>query len=306
MRIGFGIDGGGTRSRLILFDRDIKKRLLETEGGPTNPHSVGFEQAADSIRQLITEGCAALGIPLQQLSCGCLGSAGFGRSPEKQRMTGFFKSFLACPVIICTDGEILMAGCLNSLGGHVLIAGTGSLALGRDPQGILVRAGGLGHMLGDEGSACWLGWQAVQRTLKSLEGRDLPTAMLSGLLAHFELSAPQDFIPFFHRQFDKKQVAAAAPFVLTMAKEQDPLAVDLTGQAAQALFDLIKSVCHQLPLTPLRIALGGGLLNNENPLSVKLHNLLQKQMPEAQLYTSKPQDAVWGACVLADSLLPFN
>ncbi|MDR2158606.1 MAG: hypothetical protein LBP23_00905, partial [Treponema sp.] len=63
-----------------------------------------------------------------------------------------------------------------------LIAGTGSVALGRSGDGRLVRSGGLGYMLGDEGSAAWIGRTAIARILRSLEGRDLPSSMLRALL----------------------------------------------------------------------------------------------------------------------------
>lgn len=63
---------------------------------------------------------------------------------------------------LCNDGETLLVGALESTEGYCLIAGTGSLALARDREGRTARAGGLGYMLGDEGSALWIAWQAIR------------------------------------------------------------------------------------------------------------------------------------------------
>lgn len=303
MGIGFGIDGGGTRSRLALFEVEGIKTLYQGEGGPTNPHSLGMQAAIDNVVSLLQTGCAALGITLGQLACGCVASAGLGREGEQQAFRLALMEQLSCPLFITNDGEALLTGNLQSLSGYALIAGTGSLALGRDDAGRLVRAGGLGHMLGDEGAAVWLGWQAVNRTLKSIEGRDLETGMLPVLLQHFDLADASGFVDVFHQHFDKSKVAACAPLVLAAAKAQDALAVDIVQQAAQALFCLVNSVYKQLPMSPARLALAGGLMEGDNLLRQQLMGMLKSFLPQMHVQFAAPGDATRGACLLAAHLL---
>ncbi|MDI9520592.1 MAG: BadF/BadG/BcrA/BcrD ATPase family protein [Bacillota bacterium] len=299
MLIGFGIDGGATHSGLVLFNAQTKERLLALEGGPGNPHSIGLDKAWENIQTLIKQGLETLQLSEEHLACGCLAGAGLGREREQAAFSDFFSAWLNCPVRVCTDGEALLAGSLNSLHGYALIAGTGSLALGRNGQGHLVRAGGLGHMLGDEGSASWIGWQAVKRALKSRERRDLKTNLLPALQEHFGLSDPQGFVDWFHQQFDKSRVAAVAPLVLSAAAGQDALAMNIVESAAQVLFGLVQSVMLQMPLSTPQLALGGGLLERDNLLRRQLLELIFTSTPQVKLAYAKEGDAAWGACLMA-------
>ena len=97
------------------------------------------------------------GVSLEKLKAGCLGSAGLSRPAEKEAFSCFFRRLLPqCSMYLCNDGETLLVGALEATEGYCLIAGTGSLALARDREGRTARAGGLGYMLGDEGSALWI------------------------------------------------------------------------------------------------------------------------------------------------------
>lgn len=303
MDIGFGIDGGGTRSRLVLFEPGSLKVLHRGEGGPTNPHSTGMAGAQDNLRQLLQAGCQALQITLADLACGCLGSAGLGRPLEQAVFFSFLQELTKAPLHVCSDGEILLVGSTGSLSGYCLIAGTGSFALGRDRAGLVVRAGGLGHMLGDEGSASWMGWQAMRRALRSLEQRDLATGMLPDLLAHYRLQAPEEAIPLFHQGFDKARVAASAPLVLAAAKAGDALAQDILAQAAKELFAQIQSVAARLPLEEMHIALAGGLLERDSMMRAALIKQLAARYPLTRISIAGPGDAVMGACILANGLV---
>lgn len=303
MNIGFGIDGGGTRSRLLLFDVNSLEVLSRSEGGPTNPHSAGMDSAWQHVEQLLQSGCREMGLSISDLACGCLGSAGLGREQEQAAFRSFFARLMPAPVHVCTDGEILLVGSTGSMEGYCLIAGTGSFALGRNQQGQVVRSGGLGHMLGDEGSASWMGWQAVRRALRSLEGRDLATGMLPALLSHFDAGNKEALIPLFHQHFDKAQTAAAAPLVLKAAAAGDLLALDILEQAAQELYRLVNSVIRQQPHDQITLSLAGGLLERDTPLQAALLKQIKAAHPDARVSIARHQDAAKGACMLAAALV---
>ncbi len=303
MRVGFGIDGGGTKSRAMLFEVRTGRVISQAIGGPTNLHSIGLEAAQSNVRQLLGRVCLKAGLTQSDLVCGCLASAGLGRPEEQGVFRTFLSSFLPCPVMVCGDGEALLAGALQSLEGYALIAGTGSIALGRNKDGGLVRSGGLGHMLGDEGSACWMGWEAVRRGFKSLEQRDLPTRMLDRLLGHFALQSQHELIDWFHQRFDKSKVAAAAPLVIQAAEQKDALAMDIVDIASLKLFELLHNVRFLLPLSEHRIALAGGMLTQENLLRRRLLARIAEAWPDARIIFAGPNDATAGACLLANSLI---
>lgn len=291
---GFGIDGGGTHSRLRVFDWETGEEIRRLLGDSTNMYSVGVERAQAHAMELLERA----DLPLGAYRGGCIGSAGLGRENERELWAAFLaRSLPECPVLLCNDGEILLAGSLESTSGYALIAGTGSLALGRQPSGAVVRAGGLGYMLGDEGSALWIGWQAINRSLRSAEGRDLPTALLPKLLEHFSLSSPEAFVALMHQRFVKSEIASAAKCVLDETLT-DPLAADIAAGAARELALLVCSVVRRLPMRSMRLAMSGGVLENSELIRGKVQAQLMEIYPEMR-FTVGAGDAVMGACMLA-------
>lgn len=291
---GFGIDGGGTRSRLRVFDWETGEEVCRLVGESTNMYGVGTSRAQANMMALLSKA----GLPLEAYRGGCIGSAGLGRAQEQ----GIWAAFMAqqlpdCPVCLCNDGEILLAGSLRSTSGYALIGGTGSLALGRSPSGDVVRAGGLGYMLGDEGSAVWIGWQAISRSLRSAEGRDLPTALLPKLLAHFSLNHAEDFVALLHQRFVKSEIASAAQCVLDEA-QSDLLAADIAALAARELALLAQSVVRRLPMRSMRLAMSGGVLENSALIRGQVQAALAADYPEMRFVVGEG-DAVAGACMLA-------
>src|SRR5579884_1663628 len=158
-----GIDGGGSKTTFLLTDKD-QHEISRSQSGPSNFLSVGKETAAAAIR----EGAAAFKGHLPEIVCG--GFAGAGRSEGLQ----FYRSVLedifpASRVRIESDAVIAYAGALGLQPGVLLIAGTGSIALGRKTDGQMIRVGGWGPHFGDEGSGFWVGREAVRLGLRSLD-----------------------------------------------------------------------------------------------------------------------------------------
>jgi N-acetylglucosamine kinase-like BadF-type ATPase len=233
-RYFFGLDGGGTQSRLAVCD-STGTILKEVYGGTTNLYTGKSEQVALNLKALFTQ--------VEQyfpFAGGCIGSAGLGREREKVLFRDMLSTLLpTVPVYLCSDGEILLVGGLAGLEGYALISGTGSLALSRSSDGSLKRAGGYGYLLGDEGSAYWIAHQALMRSLRSLENRDLNTTMLPSLLEGCSLSKAEDLIAYVHHQATKADIAKLAPLVTVFAKEGDLLANDILQCAAKELGSLV-------------------------------------------------------------------
>jgi N-acetylglucosamine kinase-like BadF-type ATPase len=296
----FGIDGGGTHSRLAIVDRRGTV-LARTEAGSTNIYSVSKEAVFEHLAELLVPALKAAGLGKENLAAGCIGSAGLGREGERRIFRGFFDSLLGpqTPVKLCNDGEILLCGGLEGLEGYCLISGTGSMALGRSADGRMVRAGGFGYMLGDEGAAAWIGKTAIARILRSLEGRDLPSSMLEAILEKTRLTQSADLIQYVHHGADKAQVAAVAPVVTAAARKGDPLALDILHSGAAELVLLVQSVLDQSPwIKNLTLVLAGGVIEHDEILSGKLRESLSAGFPRLAL-TSPRGSALEGACLLA-------
>ena len=299
----FGIDGGGTHSRLAVTDSKGAV-LARADAGSTNIYSIPKEKIFENLSYLLNSAMKTAGIEKQYLAAGCIGSAGLGRAEEQKLFREFFDSLLGpdFPVKICTDGEILLCGGLGGLEGYCLIAGTGSIALGRTMTGNVVRSGGHGYMLGDEGSAAWIGKTAIARCLRSLEKRDLPTDMMDAILKGAGLTRPDDLIRYVHHDADKVRIAALAPLVTAAARAGDSLAMDILRAGAVELTLLVRSVLVQSPQIKRReLVLAGGVIEHNEILTNELKKNLSCEFPDLAL--SSPQGtALEGACMIAAAI----
>ncbi|MDR1400252.1 MAG: hypothetical protein LBJ41_10050 [Treponema sp.] len=298
----FGIDGGGTRSRIAIINR-AGKRIAHCEAGSTNIYAVSEAQVFENLAVLLNNALHQAGIERNALAGGCIGSAGLSRESELALFSGWFSILLGArfPVKLCTDGEILLYGGLNGPEGYCLIAGTGSLALARSRDGTLTRAGGFGYLLGDEGAAAWIGKSAIARSLRSEEGRDLPTTMTAALIAAAKLAKTSDLIRYVHHDANKTEIAALAPLVTAAARNGDALALDILQNSAAELTLLVHSLVARTPhITNRTLVLAGGVMEHDEIVHKHLTALLATECPDITPIAPR-QTALEGACLLAIS-----
>jgi N-acetylglucosamine kinase-like BadF-type ATPase len=166
--IYLGIDGGGSKTKFLLVD-DALHEISRSQSGPSNYLSVGKEAATAAIRQ----GSLALKGLVPDVVCG--GFAGAGRREGLEFYRGILEQlYPSSRVQIETDAVISYAGAVGLQPGVLLIAGTGSIAIGRRPDGTMIRAGGWGPHFGDEGGGFWIGREAVRVGLRSLDSGSDP------------------------------------------------------------------------------------------------------------------------------------
>lgn len=160
-----GIDGGGTKSTCAVGD---ELRLMATAtAGPSNLVRVGEELARKSLQQAVGQACAAAGITPAQVERTCVGGSGAARPELAEIVRRSLAEVLTTPIDVVGDMQIALEAAFDGGPGVVVIAGTGSIAYGRDRQGRTARAGGWGFAIGDEGSAHWIGRTAVSAVLRA-------------------------------------------------------------------------------------------------------------------------------------------
>ena len=148
---------------------------------------------------------------------------------------------LARRVSVISDAEAAHAGALGGGAGVLILAGTGSIAIGRDARGRWHRAGGLGPLLGDEGSAFWIG----REWLRARARDDGVTAVRAALASTTPVAS----------------IAAFAPEVLRRARRGDRVARAIVKAAQDELARLAADVGGALRLaTPWPLSWGGSLL----------------------------------------------
>ena len=301
----FGIDGGGTSSRLRV-ETLAGEKVFYAEGGSTNPNSNDRTVVATTLADLFARARAESGVGVEDFVAGFVGSAGVDREEDKGLFAGILRGATGYPgpLALGNDAEPALAGALDDTEGLLLIAGTGSIAYGRARDGSTVRAGGLGHLLGDEGSAWRIAFDAICRSLRAAEGRDLETGLLGAALEHFDLADPGAFIPFVYGRLDKRRIASFARVVGDFRDRGDLLAIDLFDHAAEELTLLAASVHDRIAarLEKKRIAFRGGLIESNEGLRLDTASRIVSRIPGVEIVPAVA-DAARGACILARALV---
>jgi glucosamine kinase len=162
-----GIDGGGTKTTCAVGDESHLLAIATT--GPSNIVRVGESQARQSLQESVRQACAAAGIAPAQVSHTCVGGSGAARPELAEIIRRFLAEILSTPIEVVGDMQIALEAAFDAGPGVIVIAGTGSIAYGRNGQGTTIRAGGWGFAIGDEGSAHWIGRAAVSAVLRAAD-----------------------------------------------------------------------------------------------------------------------------------------
>jgi N-acetylglucosamine kinase-like BadF-type ATPase len=276
-----------------------------TAAGPTPgspwPTWRGGSSCAALVRLVReTADAAATTLPVAGL---CAGLAGAG-SDEARRVVRreLAASGVAARLAVIQDGEIALEGALAGEAGILLVAGTGSVALGRAEDGRIERCGGWGMLVGDEGSGYTIARAALRAALQAADGRGEPTRLLPELLDHLGLSEPRELVEWVGRT-EKAEVAALAPHVSRLAEQGDPAALRIVDAAAGDLARHVEALLGRLGpwsgAVPL-VFYGGAL---EDP---DLARRVEKRLPStrARIVRQSPDaDAVTGAIRRAIALV---
>ena len=294
------IDGGGTKTRaLIALASDVQAPpLMRLEAGPSNFGQVG----RDGLKAVMNEIVGKLPPSLRGISALVAGVAGVGRETEKQMAHDTLRElFPGIPLLLRTDAELAYYGAFGLLrGGVLIIAGTGSIAWTRLPNGSFLRAGGWGPILGDEGSGAWMGREALRVCLREGETQELGS-LSRAVLKTLGLSEASDLLTLvYQRGFDSRQWATLAPLVFERAG-MDAGADAIIIEAGAALARLAKCLLMQMPFIaePVSIAVVGGLTAHWALLKRPfLRELMEGNAIECELV--KPMgDALFGGRLIA-------
>ena len=262
-----GVDGGGSKTRAVVVDAQGVERGSAL-AGCANAHRVGVERAIAEIVAATQQAAQAAGARLP-FAAAWLGLAGLDSPADHATLAPILAALTSAPqrLRLTNDAELLLSA-LPSQVGVALIAGTGSIAVGRNAVGEAVRVGGWGHALGDEGSGYALGGAALAAAVRYADGRGEATALLERILAHWGLRTASDLIGKVYSGAnvgDLALVAQAAPVVFEAARAGDAVAQRIVQRGAEELAHAALIVGERLGFgaeaaRPLPLALGGSLL----------------------------------------------
>ncbi len=263
-----GVDGGGSKTvaHLVPIGATETKPVGVGRAGPSNPNSIGWQRAMENLEYAIDRAFQAAHIPRSAVKSACLALAGAGREGDQQRIGEWAnRRNIARHIIVTHDGEPILAAGTPDCVGIAVVAGTGSFACGRNADGKWARAGGWGHLMGDEGSAYNVARSGLEAAARALDGR-CPETSLSGAI--FDAIGVKDrsglVRAVYARQTDRQWLASLAKVVVAVAEAGDHVALAIIDEAATELARLCRAVADQLTgdrsASQFPIVLAGGLL----------------------------------------------
>jgi N-acetylglucosamine kinase-like BadF-type ATPase len=243
------IDGGGSKTLLQMVDEQGQLLPLSREAGGSNINTVGF----DGVRAVFARLFEGIEVSTCQVIAGL---SGVGTAENKQIVSVLFEEWGIKKenVQLFTDAELALQ--LMEGEGAILICGTGSICLSKHH-----RVGGLGRILGDEGSGYRIGLLALKAALEEEYGWGEPTTLTPALKELFGVSELKNLIrPLNLGEISSAGIAKAAPLVFDQAEEGDAIALAILDQAATELSYLLNTMGKQTELN--EVHLWGGVFKN--------------------------------------------
>ncbi|MBC7900194.1 MAG: hypothetical protein H7070_09095 [Saprospiraceae bacterium] len=281
-----GVDGGGTKTQIIIINaaEEVKG---EGNAGPSNPLRVGVETAVANIVKATNEACDNAGVSRGDIAAATLGLAGVRRADLKQRVRESFINRLRIgKVEVVTDAEIALYGTTLGKPGLVVIAGTGSICLGKNASGELAISGGWGPLAGDEGGGVGIAQKALHTVAKASDGRGIQTLLSERAAEYFRASGPENLIVAIYSPLvDNTRIAGFARLVVETAQEGDKIAVEILEDAGLELGVAACAVIKKLKLARTKVPIGcvGSIFNAGELLTGSMLKVVRECAPKAYL-----------------------
>ena len=259
-RYYLGLDGGGTNTSACILDENHIE-VGRGMGGPCNIATGCDDSLRESLLSAIREAQAVSHLPVDtRFEAVCAGVAGYS---AKGRRSEFSRLLVAVVTSnrhrIEPDFVIAWWGATEGEPGIIVIAGTGSVAYGRNAQGEACRWDGRGFLLGDMGSGFFVGNRALVATLFCLDQSLSLSPLSRAVMAATGSEDADDLTEWVYRNFDPGKIAGLATVVGRMAGGGDEEAKRHVEVAATFLRNTAQRVVSRLGMpndTPI-YALGG-------------------------------------------------
>ena len=289
-----GIDGGGTKTIVRCLSRDGKTEFSKTFGA-FNYNGIG-ERAFRVLLSKIVKWLAGNG-----RCCGlCIGAAGISNSLMQKTVSEILNDSDIAVWRLVGDHEIALEGALEGKSGMIVISGTGSICYGKGKDGILVRRGGWGHLIGDDGSGYGIGRDALRAIAWDIDLCGSSTVLTKILADEMALDNREAIISYVYSN-DKSAIAAIAPLVAGAAEKGDKVAIEIVENNAERLADCVISLQSTLKVEDPHLALLGGLVEKIAVFRAALIDSVHRKNPEIKCI-NPVKTAVEGALIMAKKL----
>lgn len=285
MEVVVGLDMGASKTACVIISLNAKP-LSHALSGPANLSSCGIGSFRVALEKALREALCPLASMKPRIRAVGLGVAGLEGFQDKRLVEKVVNTVLksrSAKIVLKSDVSMALFGALEKKPGILVLAGTGSIAIGRNEAGEMMRTGGLGYLLGDEGSGFELGQRGIRAALRSADGTGPETGLLLALKTCYGLESPMDLLPLIYKSPSRvEMIARFAPQVIDLGSKGDSLAEGIFQDAVTSLLNLTLALARKLNLTkPFPLVPSGGLFQNQTFLEAFLESI-EERIPQAQ------------------------
>jgi glucosamine kinase len=246
-RFLMGVDGGATKTLAAVLD--LRERTLHLgHGASSNADAVGARVAIAALVKATDEAMGRAGIAREQLDAAVLAIAG----TDTDVVSAHVRESRPGTWVVVNDVVGAWAAATGAQPGVGAISGTGSNVFGVGgvgPNTRAWRAGGWGHVLGDEGSGYWLALQSIKAALADRERSGPETALSAAAVEFFGVASVEALATLvYSKPLTKGEIAAFAIETARVAHSGDAVAHALYERAAAEIGRQVTAVVEQTGL----------------------------------------------------------
>ena len=295
-----GWDGGGTKTEVCVLNEN--GGTASQAFGPLNANGASRETVEKTVRDAVDfMRCQPVG--LTDCAMLVIGMAGDSNRDAAQtveqavRQAGY-----AGPLRLRGDQEIALAGAIRGHGA-VLIAGTGAICYGRDPDGNSFRVGGWGYLIDDGGSGYAIGRDILVAAVRAEDGRGEDTCLRQSALDTLGVKDIRGLITWLYApDTGKKEIAALAPLLLPALEAGDEAAGAIARKASNDLAELVITGWRKTGMRDGEAAMTGSILNRFAPIRAMTEERIHAELPQVRLISPRFSPAR-GAAMMARAML---
>jgi N-acetylglucosamine kinase-like BadF-type ATPase len=307
MALYMGIDAGGTKTDCAIGNG--RSLLGEATGESCKVSQVGEAQARSALHDIIRRTCMAAHVSPSDIEQLCIGISGASVPGNAAWVQNVIHEVLSCEVRVIGDHIVAHHAAFGGGPGVLVIAGTGSIAYGANEQGERARAGGWGAIASDQGSAFWIGREAVAAALRDFDLGNLvfdnqDSGKQQGIFAivaqGWKVSTHDEVV----RIANSGALARFSELARLVAEAEDSGSLDagtILMQAGQQLADLANAVIVRLwPVErAMRVAIAGGVLQGSVIVQKSFQYAIQAEHPRAVVSLAKVRPVLGALAVAA-------
>lgn len=286
------IEGGGTRSRLSFVNKQLEERCQQ-EGPSLHAQRLSLDMLGTRSRELIYRTRQHCEITDDSVEGLALALAGADRADEQETIRKALQPiFPDWSMYVTSDVRATHTGAFNNKPGILVIAGTGSIVLGKnDAQ--WQRAGGYGYRMGDEGSGHLIGTEGLRAAGRHYDGQ-LNTHLTILLEQELNITSRDELIRW---TYDADNTPSRiAPYVIQCAEEGDQVCQSILRRQIGQLIQLVQTLITDLDLEKGPLSYHGGLF--DSPYFVlQFQKALEEKLEEFHLHPPQYNPRI-GVCLM--------